>query len=189
MYHLSFLFVITQRELIDKTSPPHNELQLMIDTPRGPKFYPPVLYPNTGLRFQFLQLQPSQGFVNCSFLNQRKKPAQTTICAIKPTQNHPSFNPCRLTAKFGKMGPGPVASGAQARATMVATDPRTCAHTKANTTWKRVRVWRRIMPKPTPWMASSVPSQSHRVLPASAPASGEPAHGTQDPMPEVAHSI
>ena len=130
-----------------------------------------------------------QGFVNCSFLNQRKKPAHTMICAINPTQNHASRRPCRLVARLGKMGPGPVASGAQARATMVATDPRTCAHTKANTTWNRVSVWRRIMPKPTPWMASRVPSHSQRDLPARAPASGEPAQGTQDPMPEVAHSI
>ena len=87
------------------------------------------------------------------------------------------------------MGPGPVASGAQARATMVAMDPRTCAQTRVKMTWKRVSVWRRIMPKPTPWMASRVPSHSQRVLPASAPASGEPAHGTHDPMPETAHSI
>src|SRR5262245_2971373 len=46
------------------------------------------------------------------------------------------------------------------------------------------------MPKPTPWIASKTPSQSHRARPASAPATGPPGiQGTHSPKPDVAHSI
>jgi len=83
----------------------------------------------------------------------------------------------------------PIASGAVALAKMVATDPRTCAAIRVNATWILVRVWRKIMPKPTPWIVSNSPSQSHNERLTSADATGPPAHGRCRPMDEVLQSI
>ena len=137
-----------------------------------------------------LPIPPSHhGFINCSFLNHLKKPAQIATCISTATQKTGLFNPSLLSARFGKTAPGPFPSGAVALATIVATLPSTCAHTSANTTWNLVKVCSRIIPKPTPCIASSTPNQSHSMRPTSAPARGEPAQGTQLPMPDVPQSI
>ena len=50
--------------------------------------------------------------------------------------------------KSGNMLPGPILSGAVARPTIVASEPSICAAISVKRTWKRVKVWRRIIPKP-----------------------------------------
>jgi hypothetical protein len=51
--------------------------------------------------------------------------------------------------KSGKTSPGPTLSGAVARARIVAIEPMTWAARRVNAMWKRVSVFRRIIPKPT----------------------------------------
>lgn len=78
-----------------------------------------------------------------------KNPTGTIRFAISATQNHPFPRPgIAPTEKSGKTSPGPILSGAVARARMVAREPRTWAAIRVKRTWKRVRVWRRIIPKP-----------------------------------------
>lgn len=67
--------------------------------------------------------------------------------------------------------------------------PSTCAPTIAKAICNLVSVCIRIIPNPTPWMASITPSQSHSVRPINAPLSGDPAQGSQDPMPDVLQRI
>jgi hypothetical protein len=50
----------------------------------------------------------------------------------------------------GDIGPGPRLLGAKALAQMVATEPNTCAARRVNAMWTRVKVWSKIIPKPTP---------------------------------------
>lgn len=69
----------------------------------------------------------------------------------------------------GEMSPGPSLFGAKALAQIVAMEPRTCAANRVKQMCIRVRVCRRIIPKPTPCMASRTPSQSHRQRDTSAP--------------------
>ena len=64
-------------------------------------------------------------------------------------QNHADANPCwGLMQKSGNTLPGPILSGAVARPTIVASEPSICAAISAKRTWKRVKVCRRIIPKP-----------------------------------------
>ena len=124
--------------------------------------------------------QPSknQGLLNCSFLKNMKNPTGTARFISSATQNHAFPSPGMAPdEKSGKTSPGPILSGAVALARMVAMEPRTCAAMSVKKTWKRVRVCRSIMPKPTPWMESRTPSHSHRLLPAIADAAGPPAQG------------
>jgi len=149
-----------------------------------------------------------------------KNPTGTIRFASSATQNHPFPSPGIAPAeKSGNTSPGPILSGAVARARMVAREPRTWAAMRVKRTWKRVRVWRRIIPKPmkrqlscpktynwarikgeqvelevgenvpTPCKASKHPNHSQRLLPATALAMGPPAHGTYCPMLLVPHSI
>lgn len=143
-----------------------------------------------------------------------KNPTGTIRFASSATQNHPFPRPGIAPAeKSGKTSPGPILSGAVARARMVAREPRTWAAIKVKRTWKRVRVWRRIIPKPacglfvshsvrsnnggemeggknlpTPCKASRHPNHNQRLRPASALATGPPAHGTYSPILLVPHS-
>jgi len=66
---------------------------------------------------------------------------------------------------LGNTPPGPFLSGAVARATMATMEPTIWASAKVAHTCNRDKVWRRIIPRPTPWMASSTPSQSHKHVP------------------------
>jgi len=70
--------------------------------------------------------------------------------AIKPTQNHAWKILPKPALMSGLMGPGPILFGAHALATIVATEPRTCAMIRVKATCTRVSVARRIMPNPTP---------------------------------------
>lgn len=79
-----------------------------------------------------------------------KYPAQMLKLAARPTQNQGVQIDDTPPLMSGLMGPGPILFGAQARATMVATDPRTCADRSVKATWTRVSVARRIIPSPTP---------------------------------------
>lgn len=50
--------------------------------------------------------------------------------------------------KFGNTPAGPILSGAVARPTIVASEPSIWAAISVKRTWKRVKVWRRIIPNP-----------------------------------------
>lgn len=68
-------------------------------------------------------------------------------------------------AGLGNTLPGPTLSGAVPRASMTMHEPRSWAPAKVAQTCRRERVWSRIIPRPTPWSASSTPSHSHRQVP------------------------
>ena len=89
----------------------------------------------------------------------------------------------------GEIGPGPMLFGAHARATIVAMEPSTWDASRVKAMCTRVRVWRRIMPKPRPCRASRIPSQSHKLRDASAPLTELPAQGRKRPIPETPHHI
>lgn len=63
--------------------------------------------------------------------------------------------------RSGKTFPGPIRFGAVALATSTDVDPMICAMQSVAETCIRLRVCRRIIPKPTPCTASSTPNQSH----------------------------
>lgn len=131
---------------------------------------------------------------------------------IKQTQKSVFERASRTPAEnSGKMSPGPVLSGAVARARIVPMDPITRAASKVNAMWKRVRVLRRIMPNPvhhfdsiniyldgeglgredlpTPCNASNTQSHNHNPLPTSVLVTAIPAQGTYEPIFEVDQSI
>lgn len=145
--------------------------------------------PFTTFSFQSQSIRNNQGFINCSPLNQNRNPTQMIPWLNSPIQNHALCNPASEMARFGNIGPGPSASGAQALPTIVAIDPSTCAHTNAKLTWKRVSVCSNIMPIPQPCIVSSTPSHNHKERPSRAPARGPPAQGTHCAMLEVPQSI
>lgn len=71
------------------------------------------------------------------------------IKKIKHIQNDTLDSPSETpAAKLGKTSPGPILSGALARARIVETDPMTWAASKVNTIWNRVSVLIKIIPKP-----------------------------------------
>lgn len=67
-----------------------------------------------------------------------------------------SYNP-----KSGNTLPGPIRLGAVALATITAVDPMICARHRVAATCTLLRVCNKIIPRPTPWIASRTPSQSH----------------------------
>lgn len=48
---------------------------------------------------------------------------------------------------------------------MTTAEPSNCAPARVAQTCSRESVWSRIIPRPTPWIASSTPSQSHKATP------------------------
>lgn len=87
--------------------------------------------------------------LNCSFRKNAPKPIGTASCNSNATQNHAEANPSRgLMQRSGNTLPGPILSGAVARATIVVREPSICAAISVKRTWKRVRVCRSIIPKP-----------------------------------------
>lgn len=115
-------------------------------------------------------------------------------------------------AKFGKTLAGPIRSGAVALATRTVVDPMIWAMHKVAATCTLLRVCNKIIPRPTPWIASRTPNQSHsdatmtmwqvqkvsrafevwttlwvHLLPKYGPA--PPAHGMYRAAPLVPHRI
>ena len=81
------------------------------------------------------------GLLNCSFLKNIKNPIGTARFITSATQNHAFPNPGIAPAeKSGNTSPGPILSGAVARAKIVAMEPRTCAAMSVKRTWNRVSV-------------------------------------------------
>lgn len=66
---------------------------------------------------------------------------------------------------LGNAFPGPTFVGEVARATMTVAEPMNCARARVAQTCNRDRVWRRIIPRPAPWIASSTPSHNHSPTP------------------------
>lgn len=131
-----------------------------------------------------------QGLLNCSFLKNMKNPAGTAKFMSNAIQNHAFPSPGIAPAeKSGKTSPGPILSGAVARARIVAIDPSTCAAMRVKRTWNLVSVCNKIMPNPTPCTASNTPNHNQRHLPAIALAAAPPAHGTYWPILLVPHRI
>lgn len=92
---------------------------------------------------------PFYALLNCSFRKNAPNPIGTASWSNNATQNHAEANPSRgLMQRFGNTLPGPILSGAVARATIVVREPRICAAISVKRTWMRVRVWRSIIPKP-----------------------------------------
>ena len=142
------------------------------------------------LTIQFPSPSRPHGLLNCSFLKNIKNPIGTAKFISSATQNHAFPSPGIAPAeKSGNTSPGPIRSGAVALATIVATEPRTCAAMSVKRTWNRVSVCRRIIPNPTPCTASNTPSHNHRLLPAMALMTGPPAQGTYWPILLVPHNI
>lgn len=116
--------------------------------------------------------------MSCSFLKNVAKPTQMPSCISRQIQKLALFKPSAPTiAKFGKTEPGPRRFGAVARPMMVATEPMNWAAMREKVLWKRVIVWSSIIPKPTPWRASSTPSHSQSARARSAAPVCEPTHG------------
>lgn len=112
---------------------------------------------NTRFRFKDItSINPSTilapvyyALLNCSFRKNAPNPIGTANWKSNVIQNHADANPSRGSMqKFGNTLPGPILSGAVARPTMVASEPSICAAISVKRTWKRVKVWRRIIPKP-----------------------------------------
>ena len=139
--------------------------------------------------FSYIYSLNLQGFINCSRLNHLANPIQTTSWAIIAIQNHAFPRPLAPNVAFGNTAPGPSPSGEHALPTIVVTLPSTWLPIRTKVTWNLVSVCSKIIPNPTPWTASRTPSQSHSARPMSAPDTGEPIHGSQTPIPEVAHHI
>lgn len=83
------------------------------------------------VRWKRSQSQPppgNQGLLNCSFRKNMKNPTGTARFISSATQNHAFPNPGMAPGeKSGKTSPGPILSGAVARARIVAIEPKTCA--------------------------------------------------------------
>jgi len=78
-------------------------------------------------------------------------------------------------------------TGTVGLATMTTMEPNIWEMASVAQTWRRERVCRRIMPKPTPWTASRTPSHSHKETLIQGPA--PPAHGTYRATEETPQSI
>lgn len=67
-----------------------------------------------------------------------------------PIQNHGTHRLLIPVPISGEISPGPILFGAQARATIVEREPKTCAPSNTKQICSRVRVCKSIIPKPTP---------------------------------------
>ena len=112
------------------------------------------------------------GLDNCSFRNKKANPMTIMIWQNRQTQNsqYPKgllfpLCPTSQIPGLGNAFPGPTFVGEVARATMTVTEPMNCARARVAQTCNRDRVWRRIIPKPAPWIASSTPSHNHSPTP------------------------
>lgn len=88
---------------------------------------------------------------------------------IKAIQNHAFPNAPAPAVISGDIGPGPILFGAKALAQIVAREPMTCETSSVKQICIRVRVCKRIMPKPRPCSASITPSHNQRLRETKAP--------------------
>lgn len=102
------------------------------------------------------------GFCSCSLRKNRKQRTLTEIMKRRQTQKSALDRPWATPAeKSGKTSPGPTLSGAVARARIVPMEPMTWAASRVKAMWKRVRVLRRIMPKPVSKKSQYCSIESH----------------------------